>query len=273
MKQKLTKQSPSSRRRWPAVLLTLICCLAVLAVTLLSPIWFNVWADKLNNRTVHVSSIADEPAALSCAQRLDVYQSYRQTSVYNLDTTNVSESEAILEASLKEVEVLHQITGLPCFDLDVVSWARATPGFSYDTGKVPPGHNYLFDNSTGYGAAGWEFMLFPDGDNSRGIDLHFDQESGQIVEYIYYTQDQDFFMAPNFVRNLAGGLAKYWHMDVLDVQEMEGESSSSLSPGGILFEDAQGNQVVVVVIGDYLGLSINAYEPEETVLKFPGCLK
>ena len=54
---------------------------------------------------------------------------------------------------------------------------------------------------------------------------------------------------------------------------MEGESSSSLSPGGILFEDAQGNQVVVVVIGDYLGLSINAYEPEETVLKFPGCLK
>ena len=80
-------------------------------------------------------------------------------------------------------------------------------------------------------------------------------------------------MAPNFVRNLAGGLAKYWHMDVLDVQEMEGESSSSLSPGGILFQDAQGNQVVVVVIGDYLGLSINAYEPEETVLKFPGCLK
>ncbi len=117
MKQKITKQSPSSRRRWPAVLLTLICCLAVLTVALLSPVWFNVWADKLNNRTVHVSSITDESAALSCAQRLDVYQSYRQTSVYNLDTTNVSESEAILEASLKEVEVLHQITGLPCFAL------------------------------------------------------------------------------------------------------------------------------------------------------------
>ena len=96
MKQKTTRLSPSSQRRWPAVLLSLLCCLAVLTVALLSPVWFNVWADQLNDRTVHLNNVADQPASLTCAQRLDVYQSYRQTSVYNLDTTNVSEAEAIL---------------------------------------------------------------------------------------------------------------------------------------------------------------------------------
>lgn len=278
----MKKQLSSSSRRWPGYLRAAglaVLCLGLLAGGMLLPREICRWVEQQQfDRMVQLDEAKSGVAALSFFQRLDLLTVINPLSYpLNVDSSadaevtatgdtgsrnQVQTADSAFSSVVSVLEQLSASTGLAYFDVELLSWAQSISGFDEQQGKPAPAANILLDRSTGQGAVFWFVSLFPSS-MDRGCTVTLDDETGLMVQYYYYNADLQQPLYQGMVEALAGGLGKYWNMQVLECGELVNDADGSVAPyGWILFQDAQGETIFIVVEAGENFLSLNYIDPD-----------
>lgn len=276
------KQHPSGSpgRRWPGRVRTaalLLLCLALIVGGMLLPREICRWIEQRQfDRVVQLDGSGNDVQPLNFLQRLALVTQPNTMSYlleentahsYGVVQQDVSQAEqeqnrtqtaaSAFESVMTFIRQMNEYTGLPYFDAEVSDWGQSLSGFDSEQGKPSPTTGLVLDRLTGQGSVFWYVDAYPTA-GAYGCSATVDDETGLVVQYHYYRGNMDATVYSGIVSVLASGLAEYWGLQVLGIQEiMDDAYGTWVSPGWILLSDEGGNMLRVVVDIDASSISLN----------------